>query len=349
MVFSAAKGLRTCRPRLGRACLLLFSLAASSAQSVEEGIELFEKGRYVEAEAALSGSTDKRARAFVALSQAATGRCDQATDGLDAAFKDKADERIHRLAGLALSRCQIAAKQFAKALPQLSQLAEEFPDDADVLYETARLHLKAWNGSVEQMFDNAPASFRVNQLSAEIFEIRGQFAEAVAEYRRAIEKRPNTINLHYRLGRALLMESHSPESLAAARSEFEAELALNPNDAVAEYQIAQILEVEGKSQEAQQHLENAVGKDAGFTEALIALGRALSATKNYARAITLLKRASELAPQSESAHYNLMIAYRNAGQREQALEVKQRLDELQKSPDGEFTDFLKRIGESSQQ
>ncbi len=350
MLFSAvAKERRTLRPRLGSTCLLLVSLAAAQAQFLQHGIELFETGHYVEAEAALKGSADKRAKVFVALSQAATGRCDEAAPALDVAFSDKADEKIHRLAGLALSRCQIAAKQFANALPHLSQLAEEFPDDADVLYEIARLHLKAWNGAVEQMFDSSPASFRVNQLSAEIFEIRGQFAEAVVEYRRAIQKSPNTINLHYRMGRALLMQSHSPESLAAARAEFEAELILNPNDPVAEYQIAQILEVEGNSQEAQQHLESAIDKDANFSEALIALGRALSARKNYPRAITLLKRAAEIAPQSESAHYNLMIAYRNAGQREQALEVKQRLDELQKSPEGEFTDFLKRIGESPKQ
>ena len=33
-------------------------------------------------------------------------------------------------------------------------------------------------------------------------------------------------------------------TIAAARKEFEAELALNPNDAVAHYQVAQILKVE---------------------------------------------------------------------------------------------------------
>ncbi len=333
----------------------LLVLAAASAQSqsvrpqsIRQGIELFEKGRYTEAEAELEGSSDKRARAFVAMSRAATGRCGQAAGGLRAAFDNfnkKSDPQIRRLAGLALARCRIAEKSFVDALTLLSSLASEFPDDGDVLYETARFHLKAWNGAVERMFDRAPASFRVNQLSAEIFEIRGQFSEAVAEYRRAVEKNPHAINLHYRLGRALLMESHAPEALEAARREFEAEIRLNPSDAVAEYQIARILEVEGEHEAAQERLENAVRLDPDFSEALTALGRALSAQKSWARAVDLLERAAALAPQSESAHYNLMLVYRNAGREAAALEVKKRLDKLQESPDGEFTDFLRRIGE----
>ena len=242
-------------PVISRLALLVLAAASVQAQSVLEGIELFEQGRYTAAEAALEGLPDKRARAFVALARAATGRCGQAAGGLQAAFDEKSDRQVKRLAGLALARCRIAEKSFAGALSLLNLLASEFPDDGDVLYETARLHLKAWNDAVERMFDKAPASFRVNQLSAEIFEIRGRFSEAVAEYRRAVEKNPQAINLHYRLGRALLMESHAPEALAAARREFEAELRLNPNDAVAEYQIARILEVEGEHEAARERLE----------------------------------------------------------------------------------------------
>ena len=336
-------------PAISRLALLVLAAASVQAQSVLAGIELFEQGRYTAAEAALEGLPDKRARAFVALARAATGRCGQAAGGLQAAFDEKFDPQVKRLAGLALARCRIAEKSFAGALSLLNLLASEFPDDGDVLYETARLHLKAWNGAVERMFDKAPASFRVNQLSAEIFEIRGRFSEAVAEYRRAVEKNPQAINLHYRLGRALLMESHAPEALAAARREFEAELRLNPNDAVAEYQIARILEVEGEHEAARERLENAVRLDPDFSEALTALGRALSAQKSWPRAVELLERAVELAPQSESAHYNLMLAYRNAGRESEALAVKKRLDEMQRSPEGEFTDFLRRIGELPQQ
>src|SRR5262249_420747 len=157
---------------------------------------------------------------------------------------------VRRLSGLALSQCYIAASRFAEAFAVLTSLAASFPDDADVLYLTARLHLKAWNDAVLQMFEKTPPSFRVNQTSPAICEIQGKYAEAIAEFRKAIEKNPVALNLHFRLGRALLMESHSASSLEAARQEFETELKLNPSDAVAEYQIGQILLAQQKADEA---------------------------------------------------------------------------------------------------
>jgi hypothetical protein len=44
-----------------------------------------------------------------------------------------------------------------------------------------------------------------------------------------------------------------------------------------------------------------------------------------------------------------MMAYRNAGRTADAQREKAELDKLQKSPEGEFTDFLKRLGEKPPQ
>jgi hypothetical protein len=40
-----------------------------------------------------------------------------------------------------------------------------------------------------------------------------------------------------------------------------------------------------------------------------------------------------------------MMAYRNTGRMDDARREKARLDELHKTPDGEFNDFLKKLGE----
>ena len=61
-------------------------------------------------------------------------------------------------------------------------------------------------------------------------------------------------------------------------------------------------------------------------------------------AAKLLERAVKLQPRGEIAHYNLMLAYRNAGRTADAQREKLELDKLQKPPEGEFTDFLKRLG-----
>src|SRR5206468_10792922 len=113
-------------------------------------------------------------------------------------FSSNSDPTLKRLAGLALSGCLDA------------QLKAEYPADADVLYQSARRHMREWNETLAQMFEKTPASYRVNQISAEVFETQGQLKEAVAEYRKAIAKNPKALDLHYRLGRALLLGDRTP-------------------------------------------------------------------------------------------------------------------------------------------
>jgi tetratricopeptide (TPR) repeat protein len=336
------------------ALLLILPLAQAQTDPLAEALDLYNRSEYIAAEARLQTlvQTDpgnQTAGTFLALTRAATGRCGEAIHDLETTEGKTESPALERLAGLALARCHVAARQFDKAFAVLYRLKQRHPEDADVLYETARAQMKAWNEVVREMFEKTPASFRVNQLSAEIFEIQGKYSEAVAEYRKAVEKAPGTLNLHYRLARALLMESHEPAALEAARKEFDAELALNPNDAVAHYQIAQIFEAQQNSAQALPSLERAVQLDPDFPEALIALGRARLTANRYEEAIALLEKAVQRAPQSESAHYALMLAYRNAGRREDAQRQSQRLNELQKAPEGEFTEFLNRIGEQPKQ
>ncbi|MES1257499.1 MAG: tetratricopeptide repeat protein, partial [Acidobacteriota bacterium] len=276
--------------------------------------------------------------------RATRGECAAVTGELERQFAQK-----DRLAGLALAQCRIAAKQFDTAGPVVARLERDYPSDPDVLYVAANYHLKAWNDTIYRMYRQAPASYRVDQLSAEVFETQNKFTEAIAEYRKAIGKNPKAINLHYRLGRALLQQSHDPAALEQARKEFVAELALNPADAVAEFQVAQILATQGKKPEAAARYERAAQLRPDFPEALIAVAKVRSDAQRYDEAIQLLERAVKLQPRGEIAHYNLMIAYRNAGRTADAQREKAELDRLQKSPEGEFTDFLKRLGENPPQ
>jgi tetratricopeptide (TPR) repeat protein len=308
-----------------------------------QGIADFNRGDYKAARVNLEKApNDPQARLYLALTKAATGECEAAVAELAKAFS-KGDNR--RLAGIALAQCHIAAKRFAEAAPIVALLEKEFPSDADVLYISADYHMKAWNDAIYRMYQKAPASFRVDQLSAEVFETQGKYTEAIAEYRKAIAKNPRAINLHYRLGRALLQQSHDPAALEQARKEFEAELALNPSDAVAEYQVGQVLTAEQKKPEAAAHFEKAAELRPDFPEALIAVAKLRSDAKRFADAIALLERAVKLQPRNETAHYSLMMAYRNAGRAADAQREKTELDKLQKPPEGEFTDFLKRLGD----
>jgi tetratricopeptide (TPR) repeat protein len=286
-------------------------------------------------------------RAFLALAQAAAGHCDAAFPDLAKQFAETPDPELRRLTGLALSQCDLVQGHYDEAFPVLARLKTLYPGDADVLYQTARLHMKAWNDTLFEMYRKVPSSYRVNQISAEVFEIQGRYAEAAAEYRKAIEKNPAALDLHFRLGRALLLQSHSAENLALGRREFEAEIGLNPSDAVAEYEIGQILLTSQETAAAVKRFERAASLDPGFAEALQAVARARMDAKQYDEAIALLEKVVRLQPANESAHYSLMLAYRNAGRSADAAAQQAVLDKLRQAPEGEFTDFLKRLGDKA--
>lgn len=309
------------------------------AQSLA-GVESFHKGEYERAARELAAAPVSPARdAFLGMSLAATGRCPEASPYLEKVYQSK---DLSRLARLASVQCYLSAGRNAQALAVIATLERDFPKDADVLFQAARVHMRGFNDAVAKLFESAPASYRVNQLSAEIFERDGQFAEAVTEYRKAIEKNPAAVNLHYRLGRAILMQGTESTNLTAAREAFEAELKLNPRDAVAEYQVGQIDQLRGDFSAAEGRFARALELQPDFVEAMLALAK-IRRTDTAA----LLERAVELQPKNESARYALMIAYRNAGRTEDAARQKVELDRLQQRPDGEFSDFLKRLGEKT--
>jgi tetratricopeptide (TPR) repeat protein len=323
-------------------------LAQNADDSLLKGMEAFHQGRYAEAREALQKAPENaRSRTFLALTRAAMNACAEASGDLRTQFRTNSEPELRRLAGVALVQCQLNQNQFEDVFTTTAELEKAFPGDADVLYEVCKVHMKAWNDAVFRMFQKTPSSYRVNQLSGEVFQTQGRYAEAAGEYRKAIQKSPAALNLHYRLGRALLLESHEPKALEEARTEFEAELRLNPGDAAAEYQVAQLLAAQQNSAEAQAHYQKAVGINPNFPEALVALGKIELEQKHYDDAIRLFQRAADAQPAMEAPHYNLMLAYRNAGRMQDATREKAVLDKLQKPPEGEFTEFLKKLGEKA--
>lgn len=111
--------------------------------------------------------------------------------------------------------------------------------------------------------------------------------------------------------------------------------------------MGQILIAEGKRDAGVARIEHALALRPDFVEALLAVGKARLDAKRNDEAIALFERAVKLQPRNEPAHYNLMMAYRNSGDLDKAKREKQTLDSLQKPPEGEFTDFLKKLGEKT--
>jgi len=321
-------------------------LSADTAR--EQGIQAFSEGRYRLAleklKTASPSASDPTAHVYLLLTYAALGDCKTALPGL-ANYAAVRGVPLSKMAGLAAVNCYAVEDDYGRVFSTLQALEARFPNDADVLYLAAKQHMKAFNNSTFAMFQRAPASYRVHELSAEIFEAQNRFAEAAAEYRKAIEANPSAPELHYRLGRAILLGAHTPEALRQAKQEFLSELKISPEDAACEFQLGQISLAEGNSAEARPHFDKALALSPEFVDALVALGKIDAQEKQFPQAISLLKRAVAKEPSNERAHYALLMAYRNSGELENAKQEKSILDGLQKPKDGEFSDFLKRLGE----
>ena len=328
---------------LKAAFVLLVPAFANAQSAIDEGIAAFKEGRYSLALTKLKETKDPTGAAFLALAQAATGDCQSAL--LRMAALQTQDLVLRRLIGLAQVKCYSATSDNAHAFALSDQLQKQYPNDEDVHYAAAKLHMKAFNDVTFAMFQQTPSSYRVHELSAEIFETQNRYAEAIPEYRKAIELNPNAPDLHFRLGRAMLLQSHDPQALDGATMEFQSELKLSPEDSACEFQLGQIAFIKNNYTEAKTRFTRALKLSPSFVQAQISLAKVHLQAKNYPEAIRLLTEATQAQPANESAHYSLLTAYRNAGQRDKAREEKTILDRLQKTPEGEFSDFLKKLGE----
>ncbi|MDQ6678689.1 MAG: tetratricopeptide repeat protein [Acidobacteriota bacterium] len=330
--------------------LIAAMLCAESGDAFSNALNEYRLGhlkaaeRYAQ-EAMKQSAHNAEAQVLLALVRAGQGDCLRQRTALGSAWRSNGFPELRRLAGLAAVQCAIAQEKPEGGITILEELKQAYPQDADVLYLGAKLYMKGWNTQVADMFAKAPASYRVNQLSGEIFEMQGHFSEAASEYAKAIAKNPQAINLHFRRGRVLLLSSHEPAALEQAQREFEAETALNAEDAAAIYQIGQIREALGDHVNAVKRFEEAESLRPDFPEALLALAKARLRDRRAPEAIALLERTVALQPSNETAHYNLMLAYRTAARPEEAAKEKAILDRLQKPPGGEFSDFLKKLGE----
>lgn len=332
---------------------LLFCLLAAAtalwAQNAEallsEGVEQFQKGKYAAAldtfsEVLKLSPADARAITYQQLTRAVLGDCVRPLNELVLQAKRNPDPELRRQAGIHAVRCLAARGDFPEALPLLADLLNRNPNDADVLYEAAETFNRAYNISILALFQRDPSSYRVNQLSAEILEAQGRFADAVTQWKKAIDKSPAALRLHEQLGRALLREA-AGDSLENARIAFEAELKLNPQSASAELELGKVLLSEEKADEAAARFENAIQLRPTFAEAMLALARVRSTQRKLEAAVKLLQQALQISPGLEPAHSELIRIYRELGKTKDAQREQAEMERQKKAATNEALDRLR--------
>ena len=282
------------------------------------GMALFFQGHATEALAAFDRARKlnpalPQVELMVGLCQAELGRHGEAVTVLAPAFDHPPDAETGRLIGLHLARSYSELRQFDKALAAGEELLKRYPDDAEVLFQVSRLHADRSYRLMKRLVQVAPDSYWVHLANAQVQESLQRFDLAQQEYRKAIELNPNAPGAHVGLGRAILSAAKDSHAIEEASREFERELALSPENAVAEFELGEIAREHGQPDKAREHLLRAVRHNPDFFEAQIAIGRLFLKEGKSREAIAHLDVAARLDPRDKLSHYLLGSAYKSLG------------------------------------
>lgn len=266
---------------------------------------------------------------LLALCLSELGQYKEALPGLRKAFKQTADDPLRRLAGLQLTRAYTGLEQDDKAVEVALELLRVYPNDPEVLYHSGRLLSNYAYLMTIKLARVAPASAWTHQAAGEANESQGLYEAAVREYRDVLAQDQNRPGIHLRIGRTLLAraaataeEGPAAAFRAEAVKELERELALDPTNATAAYELGEIHRRAGELDLAQRLFEAAVAHYPDFEQARLGLGRVLLAAGKAEPAVAHLRKAIALDPESDVAYYQLSRAYQalgNAAGQQEAL------------------------------
>lgn len=136
---------------------------------------------------------------------------------------------------------------------------------------------------------------------AQSLQKKGEFADAVQEYRHSLQLKPDFFWAQYHLAQSLLqLEKYQDASI-----ELENAIALNPNFSWSYYSLGDALLKLEKYEEAAQNYRLAIEKDPDFFGSYHNLGDALSKLEQYEAASQAYQHACQLNPDFFWSNFNL--------------------------------------------
>jgi tetratricopeptide (TPR) repeat protein len=297
-----------------------------------------------------------RASTLLAMSLSETGEYREALPGLEKGFQHPPDPATKRMCGLQLMRSYTGLQRDQDAVNVAMQLNQLYPNDPEILYHTGRVYGNYAFLTLHKLEVVAPASVWRHQAAAEAFESEGSSNQAIGEYREVLKLDPQRVSIHYRIGRTLLARwqlNHAAEDREEAVHEFEQELQLDPGNANAMYELAEIHRQQNELDQAQQLFSSALKYYPDFEEAQVGLATTLMTQQKPDLALPLLQKAVTLDAEDEVAWYRLAQVDRalgNKDEQQKALAQFQRVRSqmaLQQgtSPPGEVTKQVLQNGE----
>lgn len=255
---------------------------------------------------------------LLAMSLSELGQFEQALPSLESCFRESPDPAVKRMCGLQLLRANTGLHHDQEAVEIALQLDQAYPQDPEILYNTGKVYGNYAFVTIRKLAQDAPNSVWRHLAAAEAYESQGSSNQAIGEYKAVLAIDPHRSGIHYRIGRTLLAQSHQTGNKASvdeARTEFEAELQLDPRNGNAAYEIAEMHRQSGELELAAQYFERALKEYPNFEEALVGLAAVFLAEQKPQQAVRPLHAAIALNPDDEVSWYRLSQAEKALGDR----------------------------------
>ncbi len=271
---------------------------------------------------------------LLGMSLAEMARFHEALPGLEKGFKQQADPEVRRMCGLQLLRAYTSLNRDPDAVETALALNKYYPTDPEVLYHTGRIFGNIAYVVMERLHDEAPGSVWMLQAQGEANEAQKDYDAAIIAFNHVLVLDPTRPGIHYKLGRVYLKryeEAHKPEDRESARKEFAAEIAVDPGNGNAGYELANIDLGLGNLEEARQGFEQVLARFPDFEEALVAIGGIRLQDQKPDQAVQPLEHAAQLRPDDKVAWYRLAQAERELGNKDATQKAMVKFQQLRKA------------------
>ena len=219
----------------------------------------------------------------------------------------------------------------------LDQAAKLDPKDLDIMYHRGRAHLLISKNAYLGIFEASPNNWRVHQVLAEAYQESDRYADAITEFKLAIQGAPTEPGLHDRLGEELWRNG----MLAEADQAFSDELNLDPNSITALYHLGRLRVTrtgEGQIAEAIDLLNRALAQDPTLSQVEYYLGRGTAqlnrndeAIRHYQNAI----KGDKDGDTAQQSYYQLAHIYRQMKRPEEAKDALANFARLKQQADAD--------------
>ena len=182
-----------------------------------------------------------------------------------------------------------------------------------VLYTQGALSQALEHG--QMMIDHYRESIVVYNILGLTHSRLGRVEEAVALFRRAIERNRHYGAAHYNLGNELNRLGRKDEAIV----HYERALKIDPHDASAHNNLGVALFAIGRKEDAIARYEQALKIRPAYSDAHVNLGNALNDLGRKEDAISSYENALSIDPREAIAHNNMGIALQDLGRQDEAI------------------------------